>query len=140
MKRKITTTLLILITLVLILPMAAQALPDLVVNAARIAWRNGPLDYTIKYQLRNIGPDDLEDATFYDAAYYKESGKWYIIPSSIIIHVNYDLGASENSEWFYWRSDMPSGWTWWCQCTDIYDDVEEENEENNCKLKLDLFI
>ncbi len=139
MKRKVTTMLLILITIALISPMAAQALPNLIVNKAVAYYRHGFCDYTFRYQLRNNGPDDLVNATFYDAAGFYEGGRWRTEPDSIVNHTNYDLGAGDNSEWFYWRSDTPAGFVWWCQCTDEGDDIPEENENDNCLVKLGYF-
>lgn len=147
MRKTAVVMFLTLMMLATLLPMTAMTTKadiyrrvNLKVNQASIYWRHGPCDYEFKYQIRNTGPDDMVNEDFYDQAFFKESGEWCPIPSSIIWHYDYDLGASENSIFYYWRADTPYGWTWWCQCTDEGDDVEEQDETDNCLLKLSLFI
>ncbi len=138
MRKKILSVFLISMIIIIISSTTAQAIPNLKVNQV-IKTRLSQCHYLICYQLRNTGTNDLEDTTFWDAAGFKESGIWVTIPESLIQHVDFDLPAGQNSEWFCYETDTPLGWTWFVQCTDEYDDVDEANENDNCLLKFWYF-
>ncbi len=108
----------------------AEDLPDLAVTSLTRT-RNGPLNYTIYYVLRNCGDADLVGATFTDAGYQYEDGDWNQIAQSIITHTNYSLAEDTYSGTFSYTFYPRSGVHAYSQWTDIYNNVEEKIESNN---------
>lgn len=132
MRKKIIAAFLAIVMVMTILPLAAQAKPNLIVNTSSRE-RLDVRYYNFTYTLRNTGPDDIEDGYFSDAAGFKIGGIWYTHQESWVEHEGYDLPASTNSEEFYWEGDTPSGWKWFTQCTDENNTIDEVNENDNCK-------
>jgi len=136
MTKKIKYTILTLVIGALVLPvtsMAATALPNLKVNYSDHV-RNFQFNYTFTWQIRNTGPDNLVNATFADAAGFKENNVWYRVPGSILWHYNYNLAAGSNSGYWSWTGDTPNGFYWYCQSTDEFKNVSEADETDNLLL------
>ena len=139
MRKKIIATFLALGMLATILPLTVQAEeetePEVDLDVTNVSvTRISRLYYRFCYRLYNHGPDDIENADFWDAGGYKSGGKWYVHQDSWIHHTNFYLEANHYSPTYCWYGYMPGGFRWFCQCTDELKDVDETNEDNNCDV------
>ena len=122
--------------LAIVIPLTVQAKTDPnevdleVTNLSK--QRLGSCYYKISYRLYNNGPDDIVNEDFWDVGGY-DGWTWYIY------HENFSLEANQYSPYYYWEGYIPAGFHLYSICTDVYDDVDETNENNNCKVKLWFF-
>ena len=127
--KRISLILVGLAIMALLIP-TTLATPDLTVYSVSRS-RNAANDYTVSYVLRNCGTSDLVDETFTDQCYLYEEGRYNPINQSIITHTDYDLEDDTFSGSFTYRFYPPSGTHAHSQWTDIYDDIDEIDEDNN---------
>ena len=143
MMKKIIIIFLALSMFATMLPFAVQAKTDPnevdleIDNLGRT--RKGSCLYNFSYRLYNNGPDNIINEDFYDRSYYKSGGNWYYHTDSEIHHENFYLNANQYSPYYYWEGYLPSGWHWFSTWTDVFDDVDETNENNNDVLKFWYF-
>ena len=138
MKRKTigicVCTLLIATTFACLAPAASAADPDLRVSDLYRGYIGTPRYWQVCYILYNAGSEDIENASFTDAAWYYW-GVWYKIATSEIRHTNFYLEAHSYSNAFCWNWYAPPGWHWISQWTDIYEEIPDQNYDNNYKAK-----